>query len=167
MSNEQIRSEVFTLILYKNNFVTLFIPNIIIKRITMHIYKTTITLEDTDAAGILFFANQFSIIHRAYENYMSEIGYPLQAFLNSNDLDIILPIVHASSDYVQPVVLGDTIIIELNIEKVSQSSFIVKYNLKNQNNVLIGNAKTVHVAVNKSSKMKSRLPEKLMKKLSE
>ena len=34
------------------------------------IYKTEIRLHDTDAAGPLFFANQFTIIHDAYEQLL-------------------------------------------------------------------------------------------------
>ena len=41
----------------------------------MFIYKTQIRLHDTDAAGILFFANQFSIIHDAYELLLEEFDF--------------------------------------------------------------------------------------------
>jgi len=133
----------------------------------VYIYKTKITLQDTDAAGVLFFANQFSIVHRAYEDYMSKIGFPIHSFINNNDLDIILPIVHASSDFQLPIFLGDVLSIELNIDKASQTSFEIAYNLKNQNDKTVGSAKTVHVAVNNQTKMKSNLPEKLLKILSE
>ena len=41
----------------------------------MYIYQTKIKLHDTDAAGILFFANQFKMVHDAYEGLLEMIGF--------------------------------------------------------------------------------------------
>ncbi len=42
----------------------------------MFTYKTKISLHDTDAAGIIFFANQFKIVHDAYEDLLESFGFP-------------------------------------------------------------------------------------------
>ena len=55
-----------------------------------HTYQRTIRLADTDAAGIVFFANYLVLCHEAYESALSAAGLPVQEFITSGD--VIVPI---------------------------------------------------------------------------
>jgi len=133
----------------------------------MFIYKTTIKLHDTDAAGLLFFGNQFKIIHEAYEVLFEKIGFSFAKLIK--ECDFFLPIVHAESDYEAPLFVGDKITVEVHVFKIGRTSFILSYRLFNQNDKLVGTAQTVHVSVTKTTKKKIPLPPALrraLKKLS-
>ena len=41
----------------------------------MYVYQAKIKLHDTDAAGLLFFSQQFEIMHDAYEALLEKIGW--------------------------------------------------------------------------------------------
>ena len=127
-------------------------------------YKYKVGLEDTDAAGVLFFAKQFGIIHRAYEELLESCGFPVEKILREGNF--ALPIVHAESDYLTPVRIGDLVSINIVLKSISQSTFILKYEMKISDK-LAGAATTVHTSVNPANGKKIELEAELKLKLSE
>jgi 1,4-dihydroxy-2-naphthoyl-CoA hydrolase len=128
----------------------------------MFTYTTKIRLHDTDAAGIIFFANQFKIIHNAYEDLLEEFGWGFPKMLKGTNY--FQPIVHAESDYKAPVYVGDKIVIAVKVGHVGKTSFSLCYTLK-RGKTLIGTAKTVHVTINQKTRKKIPLPSGLRKAL--
>lgn len=129
----------------------------------MYVYQTKIKLHETDAAGLLFFSNQFKIIHDAYESLLETIGYDFAQLIRNRD--IFLPIVHAESDYRAPLFVGDALSIQVSVDKIGKTSFSLAYKLLNAKQKLVGTGRTVHVAVNKSTRKKIILPKDLRTKI--
>ncbi len=126
-------------------------------------YTTKIRLHDTDAAGILFFAHQFSIVHDAYEQLLEKLGFSFSTMLTKRSY--FLPIVHAESDYKSPLFVGDTVTIVIKVGQIGETSFSFDYTIRNQKKVLVGTAKTVHVTIDKKSKTKISLPKEIRSSL--
>jgi 1,4-dihydroxy-2-naphthoyl-CoA hydrolase len=59
-------------------------------------FKTqrVVRLKDTDAAGIIFFANYFIFAHETYELFLEEIGYSARRIIQEESF--LLSIVHAN-----------------------------------------------------------------------
>jgi|CXWL01.1.fsa_nt_gi 1,4-dihydroxy-2-naphthoyl-CoA hydrolase len=129
----------------------------------MFTYKTQIRLHDTDAAGILFFAHQFTIVHDAYEQLLEKLGFSFPTMLKKRSY--FLPIVHAESDYKSPLFVGDTITIKITAGNIGETSFSFLYTIHNQKNVLVGSAKTVHVTIDKKKRTKIKLPKEIREQL--
>jgi 1,4-dihydroxy-2-naphthoyl-CoA hydrolase len=125
--------------------------------------KLTVRLHDTDAAGILFFANQFVFVHDAYEELLQLLGLPIASILHVESF--ILPIVHAEAQYFKPLHVGDEITVALQIGSIGETSFVLVYDLLAADDTLVGKAKTVHVAISKQTQNKIALPEKLQRAL--
>ncbi len=123
----------------------------------------TIKLHDTDAAGILFFANQFRIVHDVYETFLGRIGYPFQKRFTSNDFYI--PIVHADGDFRSPLTVGDTVEISLDVASVGDTSFTLEYRLTGLDGEIVGTARTVHVTIDPGTGQKIDIPDPLRNKL--
>jgi 1,4-dihydroxy-2-naphthoyl-CoA hydrolase len=117
----------------------------------------TIKLHDTDAAGILFFANQFKIVHDLYQKFLDEIGFPLQERFASGDFS--LPIVHAEADFYGPLTVGDTVEVSLRVAAIGSASFILEYRVIDLDGKEVGSAKTIHVTVDPKTRGKITLPE--------
>ena len=123
----------------------------------MFIYKTQIRLHDTDAAGLLFFANQLVLVHDAYEKLLQKLGFSFEAMLKKRGY--FLPIVHVESDYKAPLFVGDEIAISVKVAHIGNTSFIFTYEIRNKRGLIVGTAKTVHVTTNKKTKKKITLPK--------
>ena len=67
-----------------------------------HIFRLpyTIALYDTDAAGIIFYANLFRICQHALEALLADIGYSLPTLFERRTMG--MPIVHAEGDFERP-----------------------------------------------------------------
>jgi len=128
----------------------------------MFTYATKIRLHDTDAAGIIFFANQFKLIHDAYEDLLEEYGWSFEKMLKKTNY--FLPIVHAESDYILPVFVGDKIVIAIKVGHIGNTSFSFEYTL-HRGKTLIGRAKTVHVTINQKTRKKMPLPATMRRAL--
>ena len=125
----------------------------------------TVRLHDTDAAGILFFARQFYFAHDIYEDFMKEIGIPISKALLEGDY--IIPIVHAESQFLKPLRVGDQIDVSLKIASIGNSSYTLEYDFSDQSGTPVGKTKTVHVTIDRASGAKTALPETLRKGLEE
>lgn len=125
--------------------------------------QVDVRLYDTDAAGIVFFANYFRIAHDAYQAFMKSIGHGLDRIIGQSDY--LLPIVHAEADYKKPLVLGSTVRVSVK-GQVKDTSFVVSYTLKDGGGITVAQLQTVHVAMDKKTGKKIALPEEIKKGLS-
>jgi 1,4-dihydroxy-2-naphthoyl-CoA hydrolase len=117
-----------------------------------------VKLADTDAAGLLFFANSFKLAHNVYESFLGSIGFSLRHVIESTDY--LLPIVHAEADFRSPLKLGDRFSISLK-SKVQTHSFVLTAYFTGPDNVVAGEVRTVHVSVSKATGKKVPLAKDL------
>lgn len=123
-------------------------------------FKHTVKLADTDSAGVLFFANQFRIIHNAYETFLHLNGLSMIRMLNIEKFR--LPLIHAEADFVAPIHVSDELIIQVQVIKFTKSSFTLHYSIYN-NGTLSGTAKTSHVSIDLETGNKIELPEQVFR----
>ena len=145
--------------------ILLLLNQLYLKNTIMYVYQTKIRLHETDAAGLLFFSNQFKIIHDAYEYLLESINFGFRELIR--DKDFFLPIVHAESDYKIPLFVGDVIEVQVRVENVGNTSFTFAYKLINEKDQLVGTARTVHVTMDKNTQKKIPLPKDMRKKIEE
>ena len=118
--------------------------------------KRTVRFGETDAAGVVHFLELFRWCHETWEESLEKYGIVLQEIFPSNQinisqLDVALPIVHCEANYFQPLYVGDTINIELNPEKINDSSFVLRFKFI-KNGEKIGTANIKHVSINPSTR---------------
>lgn len=125
--------------------------------------KITVRLQDTDAAGILFFASQLVYAHETYEKMMENIGLSFAHILDNESY--LIPLVHAEADYTKALKVGQPLDVELTVEEIGTTSFSLSYSFKSENGDTVGSCKTVHVTASKSNFQKIPLPDALRKGL--
>lgn len=86
----------------------------------MHSIKYRTYYEDTDAQGVVYYANYLRFIERARTEYLREFGYQQKELLDKNVIFIVRKL---SIKYLSPVYLDETIRIESNLKKVKKLSF--------------------------------------------
>ncbi|MBP5972301.1 acyl-CoA thioesterase [Brasilonema sp. CT11] len=122
------------------------------------IYNRTIRFQDTDAAGVVYFANLLSICHEAYEESLIVSGINLKDFFTNPS--VAFPIVHANVDFFRPLYCGDNLVIRLMPQQLSIDRFEVAYEVI-VGEVIAGKAVTRHVCIETSSRTKTELPENM------
>ena len=131
----------------------------------MFTYQHIVRLHDTDTYGIIFFPNQLRMCHDALQTCWRHLGFPLRA--RREDMPFLPVVVHAESDYSAPVVVDDIIDIGIRLEAIGRTSFTLGYRLRNQRDLDVGRARTVHVAVDPATAGKIELPATLRSALAQ
>jgi 1,4-dihydroxy-2-naphthoyl-CoA hydrolase len=130
----------------------------------MFSYQHRVQLHQTDAYSIIFFANQLQFCHDAFQDFLLHIGFPLAP--RRQVVPWMLVIVHAESDYLHPLQVGDLLTIHVRVKKIGTTSLIMHYDLVNQDGILVGKAQTVHVCIDTKTSRKKPLSAALIKALS-
>jgi len=125
----------------------------------MYSYNTIIKIYDVDAAGILFFANQFRLVYDAYESYLEDIGYSVKKIIN--EADFLLPVVSAKTDYKVPLFVGDNISVNIEVKTIGESSVTLAHKIYKEKKILAGEGETVHVSIDKKTGKKLPFPKEL------
>jgi 1,4-dihydroxy-2-naphthoyl-CoA hydrolase len=128
-------------------------------------FQTRVTLYDSDAAGVLFFANQFRLVHDAYEAFLESKNLGLSKIVR--EAGFLLPLVHASTNYKAILRPGDPVTIKLTLKKMGKTSFTVAHEICKADGTLAGFGETVHVAVDKKTREKIPIPPEIKKIFSE
>ena len=124
-----------------------------------------IYLSNTDAAGVLYFAQGMSICHEAYEEWLQTRGINLQTILLEKK--IALPIVHAEIDFLRPIFCGDRLEIKLELTQVTQQEYAIAYQLfaVSSQGKLLAKAMTRHVCIAPQTRSRISLPSEIINSL--
>lgn len=154
------------------------------------IYTRTIRFQDTDAAGVVYFANVLAMCHEAYEASLAASGINLQSFFQNPT--VAIPIVHASVDFFRPMFCGDQQTIHLTPELLTDHEFEIIYQVfkissplsqtanTSKNDVsskltatekaslqLAGEAITRHVCIDSANRTRKEMPTEMIQWLQE
>ncbi len=121
-------------------------------------HHRTVRFQDTDAAGVVYFANVLSICHEAYEASLAASGINLKSFFNNPAAAI--PITHASVDFRSPMFCGDKLLIYLTPQQLGDYKFEIAYQIvAASSEQQLAKAITRHVCIHPSTRTKIQLPE--------
>jgi 1,4-dihydroxy-2-naphthoyl-CoA hydrolase len=122
-------------------------------------YNRSVRFQDTDAAGVVYFANILGICHEAYEESLEAAGIDLKAFFSNPA--VAFPIVHANVDFFRPIFCGDKLLINLMPQKLGGEKFEIGYEISLAE-VIVAKAITRHVCIDVVSRSKQELPSEII-----
>lgn len=125
--------------------------------------KIRIYYHDTDCGGVVYYANYLKYLEEARSEYFEDRGLIIKDLRNEG---IGFVVARQEIDYKSPAVYGDTLDIRTRVTEASLTRVNFEYDIINQSEKLIANAKTVLVFVDKNLKPK-RIPEEILKKLTD
>ncbi|MEW6419987.1 MAG: tol-pal system-associated acyl-CoA thioesterase [Nitrospirota bacterium] len=120
----------------------------------MHRLKIKIYYEDTDAAGVVYYANYLRYLERARTEFLLEKGIDVAEYHNKGYL---FAVIHVDIDYKRPARLGEIIEITTEIIEMTNATINLKH-LILRNNTLLVEANVRVACINKDGKPR-RLPE--------
>lgn len=123
----------------------------------------TIALYDTDAAGLIFYANLFRICQYVYEAVLADIGYSLPVLFERRTMG--MPLVHVEGDFEQPLTVGMKVEVRARVEHIGNSSYRMAYEIWSEKLGRTAAAATVQVCVDLKTGASMPLPEDFRKAL--
>ena len=120
--------------------------------------------EDTDAGGVVYYANYLKYIERGRTEHLRELGFELVTIANESGLVFVVKSVKA--DYLLPAFLDDTIEVQTSIELVKHASLIFAQKITNkEKNTVLFNAEVKVVSVLKNNLKPCAFPQEILEKL--
>jgi|TARA_B110000444_G_C18680887_1_gene519689 acyl-CoA thioester hydrolase len=129
--------------------------------------KIRVYYEDTDAGGIVYYANYFKFTERGRTELLRDIGVSQSEMLKKYDIKFIVHSV--SMEYINPAYLDDQLTIETSINKLKKASIDFSqniYNISNDKKIDIAKSKCRIVCINSSLKI-NPIPDLILKKFLE
>ncbi|MCT7948771.1 acyl-CoA thioesterase [Ancylothrix sp. C2] len=125
-------------------------------------YTRIVRFQDTDAAGVVYFANLLSICHESYEASLAEVGINLKLFF-SNSSALAVPIVHANINFFKPLFCGDSLRVKLTPKLLNENSFEIDYQVFGSETTEKSAAVAItrHVCIETKTRQRHILPAEL------
>lgn len=125
-------------------------------------YARTVRFQDTDAAGVVYFANVLAMCHEAYEASLAATEIDLKAFFSNPA--IAIPIAHAEVDFFRPLFCGDQLQIQLMPQLLSAQEFIINYQVfsAEMSDRALCKAQTRHVCIDPTARARQDLPAMML-----
>ena len=113
------------------------------------IYKLKVYYEDTDAAGIVYYANYLKFIERARTEALISLGSSNKE--NKAQFGALIIVKSCNIDYKKPAFLEDELSIRSFVKSVTKTSFFMNQFISKANDLIV-EAKVHLVFVNKEGK---------------
>ncbi|MEK6198242.1 MAG: acyl-CoA thioesterase [Desulfobacterales bacterium] len=131
------------------------------------VHQTTyrVLYGDTDAAGVVYYANYLRYFEKGRTEYMRDL---VMTYKKIEDLGLLLPVIECYSRYKAPASYDDLLTIETSLAKLKNVSCRFNYRIyKNDSDnsrTLLAKGYTVNASVNRDGKL-TRLPAHILEKL--
>jgi len=120
--------------------------------------------EDTDAGGVVYYANYLKYIERGRTEHLRELGFELATI--ENEIGIVFVVKSVKANYLLPAFLDDIIEVQTSIELVKHASLTFAQKIMNkEKNTVLFNAEVKVVSVLKNNLKPCAFPQEILEKL--
>ena len=127
-----------------------------------HKFPIRVYYEDTDLAGIVYYANYMKFIERGRSEWVRELGVD-QAAMKRDD-GVVFAVRRVEADYHAPAKYDDELIVTTAVETLTGARLVVRQTVERDDNVLFEALVTL-VAIGESG-APARLPAVFRRKIS-
>ena len=89
--------------------------------------KVRVYYEDTDAQGVVYYANYFRFMERARTEWLEAIGIDHVTMMNEENR--ILVVTEANAKFLVPARLGDNLIVTASLSRLNRATFEIEQNI--------------------------------------
>ena len=120
--------------------------------------------EDTDAGGVVYYANYLKYIERGRTEFLRELGFDQDKLIAQDNVLFIVRSIEAN--YLSPAFLDDLIEVYTEIKSVSHASLTFAQKIVNiEKNTVLFNAEVKVVSVLKNNFKPCALPQVILEEL--
>ena len=122
-------------------------------------YQIRVFYEDTDAGGIVYYANYLKFFERARTEWLRELGINQSIFLQQNIGFVVRKV---TTDYLASAKLDNLLTVKSEIRQLKRSSMVFFQEIVDQDQKLICQAEVVVVCVDLSKAKPCAIPEPIL-----
>jgi 4-hydroxybenzoyl-CoA thioesterase/acyl-CoA thioester hydrolase len=126
------------------------------KNANTFVHQARVYVEDTDAGGIVFYANYLKYMERARTEFLRSLGYDKPALFDG--LQFVVRSVEVV--YQKPAVLDDVLDISASLIKLSKASFEMQQNIFRNGDLLV-EAKVKIACISDETKRPQAMPAEI------
>lgn len=127
-------------------------------------HRFRIYYEDTDAGGVVFYANYLKFIERGRTEYLRDLGFDQGSL--AKEKNIVFVVKSLSADYLSPAYLDDMIEVQTIIKSNKNASLVFTQKILSlEKNTVLFNAEVKVVSVLKNNLKPCAVPQEIMEKL--
>ncbi|MGB1800210.1 MAG: tol-pal system-associated acyl-CoA thioesterase [Gammaproteobacteria bacterium] len=127
-------------------------------------WQARVYYEDTDAGGVVFYANYLRFMERARTEWLRSIGFEHEQLIKQHDL--IFAVKSVSIDYKKPAKLDDLLKISSSILNHRGASITFQQQIYNDADELLTQAEVKVACLNATTLKASAMPKELLTELS-
>lgn len=124
---------------------------------SVHTHTLRVYYEDTDMAGIVYYANYLKFIERGRSDWVRDIGMDQNRM--KDDFGIVFAVKRVEADYVAPARLDDVLVVETVLSAVKGARFTMDQVVKRDGTVLF--KAVVEIVVMTLAGRPTRLPAEI------
>ncbi|MDH5288298.1 MAG: tol-pal system-associated acyl-CoA thioesterase [Betaproteobacteria bacterium] len=98
-------------------------------------FPVRVYYEDTDAAGVVYYANYLRYLERARTEWLAALGHPLAPL--EREHGVVFVVRRAEIDFRRPARLGDALDVGLVVESLSRASLVARQDVRRGAEVLV------------------------------
>lgn len=127
-------------------------------------HRFRVYYEDTDAGGVVFYANYLKFIERGRTEYLRGLGFDQGSL--AKEKNIVFVVKSLSADYLSPAYLDDMIEVQTIIKSNKNASLVFTQKILSlEKNTVLFNAEVKVVSVLKNNLKPCAVPQEIMEKL--
>jgi len=130
----------------------------------MHTFPVRVYYEDTDAAGIVYYANYLKFAERARTEIVRAAGISQEQMMQEHGIGFVVRSCNAT--YFKPAKLDDLLTIETHLHDITKASLTMLQTIKNDAEKLVTLEVRIAVVSQENGRV-SRMPETIFKALTQ
>jgi acyl-CoA thioester hydrolase len=91
--------------------------------------------EDTDAGGVVYYANYLKFLERARTDWLRALGYEQQRLMDERG--ILFAVRRVEIDYLAPARFDDALVVDASVERQSRVSLVFRQHVRRGKQVLV------------------------------
>jgi acyl-CoA thioester hydrolase len=115
--------------------------------------------EDTDAAGVVYYANYLRFMERARTEWLAAHGHALAEL--ERHADIVFVVTHADVAFRQPARLGDLLAVGVDVAPLGRARFVARQPIRRGGETIVDATVTL-AAVDRTTFRPRRIPAGLL-----
>lgn len=125
-------------------------------------FPVRVYYEDTDAAGVVYYANYLKFMERARTEWLAALGFPLASFEREHGVAFVVQ--HCEIDFHAPARLNDALTATVEVVARGAARLVVRQHVRRDDTVLT-TAQVTLACIDTARWRPTRMPQPLMQRL--